>query len=43
MSNRRTRLIVAALAIAAICYAVAELSQTDFEKALTARIRRLRR
>ena len=43
MANSRTRVIVGALVIAAICYAVAELSQTDFERALTARIRRLRR
>jgi len=43
MSKRKTRVTVAVLVIAAICYAVAELSQTDFEKAITARLRGKRR
>lgn len=43
MSKGRTRLAVAVVVIAAICYAVAELTQTDVEKAITARIRRSKR
>jgi hypothetical protein len=43
MSSRRARVVVALVAIAAICYAVAELSQVDLERAIAARMRRSRR
>ncbi|HSU34582.1 MAG TPA: hypothetical protein VLJ88_02875 [Propionibacteriaceae bacterium] len=38
MSKRKTRVTLAVLVIAAICYAVAEISQTDLQKAITARL-----
>ena len=37
MSKRRARLVVAFAALAAICYAVAELHHANLEKAITAR------
>jgi hypothetical protein len=41
--SKRARVAVAVVVIAAICYAVAELTQTDLEKAINARFRRSRR
>ena len=42
MFSRRARVALAVVVIAAICYAVAELSQADLEKAIMERIRRSR-
>jgi len=43
MSSKRARLALAVVVIGAVCYAVAEITQADFQKAVVARIRRSRR